>query len=91
MGADGIISLFIFQPLRPEGFKAQIWYILQSSIADATSAIIACLHATSTEKKQPPDYRQRNQHIRELYASGMTQAEIGTMFGITGRRVGYNR
>jgi DNA-directed RNA polymerase specialized sigma subunit len=75
--------------MRPEGFKAQIRYILQNTIADAVAAIIARLYATSTAKKQRPDYRQRNQRIRELYASGMTQAEIGAMVGISGRRVSY--
>jgi hypothetical protein len=73
--------------LVEQGFEPQIRFILQSNIGDAVSAILARLHATSTDKQQPPDHRERNQRIRELYASGMTQAEIGALFGITGRRV----
>jgi DNA-binding CsgD family transcriptional regulator len=54
-------------------------------MADAVSAIIARLHVTSPEVKLHPGHRERNQRIHELYAKGMSQAEIGTTFGISGR------
>lgn len=70
-----------------EGFETTIRYIRTSSIAHAVAAIIARLLVTSPEKTRFPGHKERNQRIRELYASGMTQTAIAPLFGITSERV----
>jgi hypothetical protein len=53
-------------------------------IDDAITAILARLNATSPDKGRFPNQAQRNQRIHELCASGMTQAEMGAIYGIFG-------
>lgn len=73
----------------PEGLRIQVRYILTSTVATATAAIIERLLNSSPPKQETPDYEQRKQRILELYASGMTQAQIAAQFGISTRLVSY--
>jgi hypothetical protein len=75
--------------MPPEGFRPQIRAILTSTVATATVSIITRLLNSSPSRQEPPNYEQRDQRIRELYASGMTQAKIAAQFGISPRRVSY--
>ena len=73
--------------MTPKGIRPQIRAILTSTVATATAAIITRLLNTSPSRQEPPNYEERDQRIRELYASGLTQAQIAAQFGISPRRV----